>query len=134
MYSPQDKAECVTEKITRLFAKDNSLTGIFRDDIGTALSFMVKKYFKLTSKVKELLEMLKPEISNSRLRDVVDFEVDYIRKSYEQEISERDELLSEKDNLISVKEELISEKDNLISLKDEEISFLKAKLRENGID
>ena len=49
--------------------------------------------------------MLKPEVDNSRLRDVVDFEVDYIRRSLEHELSK----------------------------KDEEIEMLKAKLTENGI-
>lgn len=57
--------------------------------------------------------MMRPEVVNSRLRDVVDFEVDYIKRSYEKELSEKDSLISEKDN---------------------EISLLKAKLRLNGID
>ena len=63
--------------------------------------------------------MLKPEVDNSRLRDVVDFEVDYIRRSLEHELSKKDELISQK---------------NLeISRKDQEIELLKAKLQENGI-
>ena len=56
---------------------------------------------------------MKPELVNSRLRDVVEFEVDYIKRSLEQELSEKDEVISEKDN---------------------EISMLKAKLEENGIE
>jgi uncharacterized protein (DUF3084 family) len=67
------------------------------------------------------------EVISSRLRDVVEFEVDYIRKSYEQE-------LSEKNKLISQKNDLISQKNDLISQKDDEIRYLKSKLRENGID
>ena len=38
--------------------------------------------------------MLKPEVDNSRLREVVDFEVDYIRRSLEQELSEKNKELS----------------------------------------
>ena len=53
----------------------------------------------------ELILMMKSEVDNSRLRDVVDFEVDYIRRSLEHELSK----------------------------KDEEIEMLKAKLKENGI-
>lgn len=113
MHSPEDKAKFVTEKIVRLFHKDKSLTGIFRADIAVALSFMVMKYFKLTSKAKELLKMMKPEVVNSRLRDVVEFEVDYIKKAYEHDLAE---------------------KDSVISQKDDEISMLKAKLKENGIE
>ena len=64
--------------------------------------------------------MLKPEAVNSRLRDVVDFEVDYIRRSLEQEVIERDKT--------------IFEMDKTISEKDDEIGRLKAKLKENGIE
>ena len=126
MFAPKDKAEFVTEKIARLFVKEKLLTGMFRSDIATALSIMVKKYFGVSAKAKELLEMMKPEVVNSRLRDVVEFEVDYIKRSLEQELSEKDEVISEKDEVISEKDVLISEKDN-------EISMLKAKLEENGI-
>ena len=34
--------------------------------------------------------MIEPELDASKLRDVIDFEVDYIRKSYEKELSEKD--------------------------------------------
>ena len=63
--------------------------------------------------------MLKPEVDNSRLREVVDFEVDYIRRSLEQELSEKNKELSKMDCELS--------------RKDQEIELLKAKLRENGI-
>ena len=43
---------------------------------------MIKKYFDNTPKAVELLKMLGPEISNSRLRDVIDLEVDYTIKGY----------------------------------------------------
>jgi len=67
----------------------------------------------------ELILMMKSEVDNSRLRDVVDFEVNYIRRSLEHELSKKDELISQK---------------NLeISRKDQEIELLKAKLQENGI-
>ena len=50
--------------------------------------------------------MIEPELDTSRLKDVIDFEVDFIKKSYEKELAE----------------------------KDEQISILKAKLKENGIE
>lgn len=50
MHAPKDKAKFVTEKITRLFIKDKSLSGIFRVDIATGLSIMIKKYFKVSVK------------------------------------------------------------------------------------
>jgi len=51
------------------------------------------------------LKMIDSELDLSKLRDVIDFEVDYIKKSYEKELSE----------------------------KDKEIEILKAKLHENCI-
>ena len=112
MFAPKNNAKLVTEKITKLFAKDVSLTGPFRNDIGFALSIMVKKYFDLTDKGKELLKMLDGEVQNSRLRDVVEFEVAFAKRAFEKELAEKDEVISEKD---------------------EEITLLKAKLKENGI-
>jgi hypothetical protein len=56
--------------------------------------------------------MIEPELDASKLRDVIDFEVDYIKKSYEKELSEKDTILAEKDK---------------------EIEILKDKLHENGI-
>ena len=92
---------------------------------------MVKKYFDVTPKARELLNMIEPEVVNSRLRDVVEFEVDYIRRFLEQEQAEK---LAEMDNVISEKNSVISEKENVILEKDNEIRMLKAKLKENGID
>ena len=57
--------------------------------------------------------MIETELDASKLRDVIDFEVDYIKKSYEKELSEKDTILAEKDK---------------------EIEILKAKLHENGIN
>ena len=71
-----------------------------------------RKYFDLTPKGKVLLKMIEPELDASKLRDVIDFEVDYIKKSYEKELSEKDTILAEKDK---------------------EIEILKDKLHENGI-
>ena len=59
-----------------------------------------------------MLKMIEPELDLSKLRDVIDFEVDYIKKSYEKELSEKDTILAEKDK---------------------EIEILKAKLHENGM-
>jgi len=46
------------------------------------------------------LKMIEPELDTSKLRDVIDFEVDYIKKSYEKELSEKDTILAEKDKEI----------------------------------
>ena len=111
---------------------------ILRVDIAIALSFMVKKYFDGLPKARELLKMIEPEVMNSRLRDVVEFEVDYIRRSLEQEqaekLAERDRVISERNKSISERNKTISERNMTISEKDKEIRMLKAKLEENGIE
>ena len=56
--------------------------------------------------------MIDSELDLSKLRDVIDFEVDYIIRLYEKELSEKDTILAEKDK---------------------EIEILKAKLHENGM-
>ena len=71
--------------------------------------------------------MMKSEVTSSRLRRVVEYEVDFIRRACEKEIAERDIAISKKDIAIA-------EKDIAISKKDAEINFLKAKLKENGIE
>ncbi len=81
----------------------------------------------------ELILMMKSEVDNSRLRDVVDFEVDYIRRSLEHELSKKDELISQKNLEISKMDSELSKMDCEISRKDQEIELLKAKLQENGI-
>lgn len=105
-------AESVTEKIARLFKCDQSIDGIFRNDIGFALSLMVRKYFDLTPKGKELLEMMNPEVTNMRMKNVIDYEVAYAIKAHEQELKE---------------------KDNEIAMKDKENSALKKILEEHNI-
>ena len=115
MFAPKNKAHDITEKVTRLFREDTSLTGAFRNDIAFGLSIMIRKYFDLTPRGKELLKMIEPELDASKLRDVIDFEVDYIKKSYEKELSEKDDILAEKDTILAEK--------------DKEIEELKAKLK-----
>ena len=66
--------------------------------------------------------MIEPELNLSKLRDVIDFEVDYIKKSYEKELSEKDTILAEKDTILA-------EKDTILAEKDKEIEELKAKLK-----
>jgi hypothetical protein len=105
MFAPKKEAKWITERITNLFYIDKSLKGSFRDHIGYGLSIMVKKYFELTPKAEELLKMLEPEVNNSKLRIVAEFEADYERRAFEKALSE----------------------------KDDEIKLLKAKLKENGI-
>ena len=89
MFAPKKEAKWITEKITYLFEKDRSLKRQFRNHIGYGLSIMIKKYFKHTSKAKELLNMLEPEVTDSKLRIVAEFEADYERKAFEFELSER---------------------------------------------
>ena len=81
---------------------------------------MIMKYANLTPKGNELLSLIEPELDNSWLRDVVDFEVNFIRRALEAEIAE--------------KVNLIAEKDSLIAEKDDEIARLKAKLAEKGLE
>ena len=134
MFASKNKAYDITEKVTHLFRKDTSLTGAFRNDIAFGLSIMIRKYFDLTPKGKELLKMIEQELDVSKLRDVIDFEVDYIKKSYEKELSEKDDILAEKDTILAEKDTILAEKDTILAEKDKEIQELKAKLNENGID
>ena len=73
-----------------------------------------------------MLKLIEPEINKSKLRDVIDFEVDFIRKSYEHELSEKDELIADKDAVIAGMNVVIADKNK-------EIRLLKAKLAEKGI-
>jgi len=120
MFAPKSKAKQITEKITYLFCEDKSVTDIFRYDIVFGLSIMIRKYFGLTEKGKELLKLIEPEIDKSRLKDVIDFEVDYVKKSYEKELADMGDALAEKDIAIANK--------------DDEICRLMDKLKENGIE
>ena len=63
--------------------------------------------------------MIEQELDVSKLRDVIDFEVDYIKKSYEKELSEKDDILAEKDTILAEK--------------DKEIQELKAKINSSNI-
>ena len=127
MFASKEQAPYVTEEIVKLFSKNKTLTGVFREDIGFALSIMVKKYFDLTDKGKELLSMMEQEVTNNRLRNVIDFEIEYERKAFKKE-------LNDKDNELSKRCEEISAKDDEISKKDDEIKKLKAILNQHDID
>ena len=87
----------------------------------------------MTPKGKELLSLIEPELRNSKLRDVIDFEVHYIRKSYEQDLSELHEIIADKDAALADKDATIADKDAALADKDEEIRILKEKLAKNGI-
>ena len=126
MFASRKLAESVTEKIVRLFKCDQSIDGSFRNDIGFALSLMVRKYFDLTPKGKELLEMMNPEVTNMRMRNVIDYEIAYAIKAHEQELKEKEEELAKKDNEIA-------KKDGEIAKKDEENCALKKILEEHNI-
>ena len=146
MFSSRNNAISITERITRLFSRDKSLKGAFRNNIAFALSIMIRKYFDCTPKGKELLKLIEPEINKSKLRDVIDFEVDYIRKSLEHELSEKEAVIAKNEEVIAKNEEVIAnneaviaDKDaiiadnaEVIAAKDKEIRLLKAKLAENG--
>ena len=73
--------------------------------------------------------MIEPELDLSKLRDVIDFEVDYIKKSYEKELSEKDDILAEKDTILAEKDSILAEKDMVLAEKDKEIEELKARLK-----
>ena len=126
MFAQKNEAKNVTEKLTFLFSENKSITGKFRDDIGFALSLMVKKNFNRTKKAKELLKMLGGEVENIRARKVYEFERDYMILSM---IDEQKEMREEFSKEISKRDNKISERDNEISKKDNEIAFLKAELK-----
>ena len=75
---------------------------------------------------RRLLKLIEPEIDKSRLKDVIDFEVD-VKKSYEKELADMGDALAEKDIAIA-------NKDDVIANKDDEIRRLRDKLKENGIE
>ncbi len=105
-----------------------------RKTIGFALPQGKSEFLiNMTPKGKELLNLIEPELRNSRLRDVVDFEVNYIRKSYEQDLSELKDIIDEMSHSIASKDAAIADKDVVIADKDEEIRILKEKLAKNGI-
>ncbi len=133
MFVSRKLAEFVTEKIVRLFKCDQSIKGIFRNDIGFSLSLMVRKYFDLTPKGKELLEMMNPEVTNMRMRNVIDYEVSYAIKAHEQQLKEKEEELLKKDNEIAKKDDEIAMKTNEIAEKDEENTILKEILKKHNI-
>ena len=56
-----------------------------------------------------MLKMIDSELDLSKLRDVIDFEVDYIIRSYEKELSEKDMVLAEKDTILVEKDKEIEE-------------------------
>ena len=144
MFSPRDEAEDVLERILQLFGADKSLKGSFRNYVAFGLSIMIKKYFGPTTKTEELLEMLKENVENDRLRMVAEFEADFERQLFERKLADKEKefeainsqneaMLSEKDDMLSQMDDMLSQKDDLLSEKDEEIKALKAKLEANGI-
>ncbi|WP_458405082.1 hypothetical protein [Methanobrevibacter sp.] len=128
MFASKEQSKIVTEKIVHIFRKNISISGIFRNDIAFALSIMVRKYFDLTEKGKELLKMMHPEVTNNRMRNVIDFEIDYARRAFKKEMQEELEKqlsLKDKENEAKLKQQL--------SLKDKENERLKAILDEHNI-
>ena len=127
MFASKEQAPDVTEEIVKLFNKNKTLTGAFRNDIAFTLSIMVRKYFDLSKKGKELLSMMEQEVINNRLRNVIDFEIEYERKAFKKELNDKDNEISKKNNELSKRYEEIT-------AKDDEIKKLKAILNQHDID
>ena len=53
--------------------------------------------------------MMKPEVTDSRMRDVIEFEVNYAVKTFEKELKDKDDALSKKDIELSKKDIELSE-------------------------
>ena len=113
MFASRRDAEEITKKLAKLFLNDKSLIGPLKDYIGYGLSIMIKKNVKNTNEIMEFLKMLDTKVDNSKLKLVSEFEIASQRKLFEDELAE---------------------KENVISEKDDEIKVLKQKLKENGID
>ena len=71
--------------------------------------------------------MMEEEVISNRLRNVIDFEIEYERKAFKKE-------LTDKDKEISKKNKELSKKNNELSKKDDEIKKLKAILNQHNID
>lgn len=84
---------------------------------------MIRKYFDLTPKGKELLKLIDKEINKSDLMDVIEYELDYRDQAHKAEIKE----------IINTKNKEITAKDKEISEKDKENARLKEILAKYGI-
>lgn len=84
---------------------------------------MIRKYFDLTPKGKELLKLIDKEINKSNLMDVIEYELDYRDQAHKAEIKE----------IINTKNKEITAKDKEISEKDKENAILKEILAKYGI-
>ncbi|MBE6499304.1 MAG: hypothetical protein E7Z80_01975 [Methanobrevibacter thaueri] len=133
MHAPKNDANWITERLIFLFSNYESLNKPFYNYIGYGLSIMIKKYFEHTSKGEELLNMLEPEVSDSKLRIVAEYELEYEREGFELKLKEKDNAIAEKNNAIAEKDSTIAEKEKSIATKNKEIEELKKKLKENGI-
>ena len=71
--------------------------------------------------------MMEREVINNRLREVIDFEIDYERKALRKELKEKDEELTKKNNELSKKDSELTKKNN-------ENKKLKAILNQHNID
>ena len=89
MFAPKQKAKSITEKITKLFRKDETLDGKLRYDIAYVLGIMIRKYFDCTSKGKELLKLIEREIDKSALMDVIEYELYWRGRAHKAEIEEK---------------------------------------------
>lgn len=126
MFASKQKAKFVTEKITKLFSNDETIKGTLRNDVAYVLGIMIRKYFDLTPKGKELLKLIEKEINKSDLMDVIEYELDYRDQAHKAEIKEKNEIINTKNKEINTKNKEITEKDK-------ENARLKEILAKNGI-
>ena len=123
MFAPKNKAEFVTEKIARLYCKEKSVTGSFRNNIAYVLTIMIRKNFDGTEKGKELLSLTEKDFSKADFMSVIEYELNYRDQVHKMELAEKDSEISK----------IRSQKDAELAEKDSEIAELKAKLKKNGI-
>ena len=92
---------------------------------------MIRKYFDLTPKGKELLKLIDKEINKSDLMDVIEYELDYRDQAHKAEIKE---IIDTKNKEINTKNKEITAKNKEINTKNKENARLKAILIENNIE
>lgn len=119
MFAPKKESKIITRKIVVLFSKIDYFPINFREDIAYCLEIMVRKYFKDSDEAKELFKLIKFDVKNSSLDDVIAYELDYRDKVHNAELAEKDAIIAESEVAMSEKDAIIAE--------------LRRKLSENGI-
>ena len=73
--------------------------------------------------------MLEGEIENTKLRDVVEFEIDFILRSHEKELAKKDEIISEQNKALKEMDKQINERNKVIEEKKKILAKLEAQLK-----